>query len=992
MRRTLHSLCLAGFVCIFWLTPAIAQVEKGSISGTVQDSTNAVLPGARVELQPTGQKIVSDGQGQFKFPGLAPGEYTLTSTYVGFSTFTATVTVKGGEVANVDAVLKIGSQSDEIIVTAERLHGEAEAINIERTAENIVQVLPSKVINSLPNTNVADAVGRLPSVTLERDEGEGKYVQIRGTEPRLSNVTVNGVNVPSPEGNVRNIKLDVLPADLVDRIEVNKTLSANQDGDAIGGSVNLVTKTPGDKAAYSFGGQGGYTPIQGGRPLTAFNGTAGKRFGANKKLGILFGGTYDYNARGIDDLEPTQAIGNFNGQNVALVSSQDLRSYSYYRTRYGFAGGIDYNLTEGSNIYVKGLYSDFHDFGETWVYTPNYGNTIKSVNGPQITFNNGLDCQAINQVADTDPTQPQNPCQPGFMQYRHYVRRPDQQIFSILTGGRHDLSSTLITYEVSGSRAHNIGGQDFPTTRFIGPQAQFDAAGNLLSPGVDLALNKSNPLRPQFNALDHTNLLNPATYSLTDTVFPQYRSTQLNFQGAASLAQRYHFGSHYGTLEFGAKIRDAYKTQSENDRFFSANNPGDPTLALSNVLGTYTNSGYYDHTYQFGPNSDYKKIDQLIRSNLQSSFTENTDKNRIVSDPATWDTSERVYAGYVMNSIGFGRLRLQTGVRFEATDSSFNANRVTLNNGAFVSTTPVKGTGGYFNTLPSVQAQYLIGQNTTVRAAFGVGIARPNFGDLVPSVQVDPNTSPKSLQLGNPNLKPTRANNYDVLVEHFFQPLGILQGGFFYKSLTNPIYPTVVILPPGDPFAGFQQQQSINGPSAHIAGFEAAWEQRLSRLPGLLSGFGVAANYSYTTSRVTFPAGFSGGRIDHPTLQRQAPNTWNLGMTYDKARFSMRFGVSHNDANLFAYGFVHDPKNPGNDGDPIVGIKGPLGDQYLYAHTQYDVQGSYRLVRGWRIVASGLNLSNEVFGFYTGSPIYPNQREYYKPTVTVGMRWSSGAE
>jgi len=958
MRRILGLLYLAAITCVFWLVPAVAQVDKGIITGTVQDSTNAVLPGARVELQPTGKKVVSDGQGQFRFTDLAPGEYTLTSSYVGFSTFTTTVTVKGGAVANVDAVLKVGSQNDEIIVTAERLHGEAEAINIERTADNIVQVLPSKVINSLPNTNVADAVGRLPSVTLERDEGEGKYVQIRGTEPRLSNVTINGVNVPSPEGNVRNIKLDVLPADLVDRIEVNKTLSANQDGDAIGGSVNLVTKTPENRAAYNFGGQGGYTPIQGGRPLAAFNGTAGKRFGANKKLGVLFGGTYDYNARGIDDLEPTQAVGNFNGQNFAFVPSADLRSYSYYRTRYGFAGGIDYNLTEGSNIYLKGLYSDFHDFGETWVYTPNVGNIV-SVNGPQITFDNT-----------------------GSMNYRHYVRRPDQQIFSILTGARHDFSSTLITYEVSGSRSHNIGGQDFPTTRFNnGPS------------GITFQQNLSNPLRPTFTAVTNaSSVFDPTQYSISDTVFPRYHSTQLNFQGAASLARRYNIGSHYGTLEFGAKVRDAYKTQNENDRFFSANIAGDPTLALSNVLGTYTNPGYYDHSYQFGPNSDYKKIDKLIRSNLQTAFTENTDRNHIVSDPATWDTSERVYAGYVMNSIGFGRLRLQTGVRFEATDSSFNANRVTLNNGAFVSTTPVKGTGGYINTLPSVQAQYLIGQNTTVRAAFGMGIARPNFGDLVPSVQVDPNTSPKSLQLGNPALKPTKANNYDVLIEHFFQPLGILQGGFFYKSLSDPIYPTVVILPAGDPFAGFQQQQSINGPSAHIAGFEAAWEQRLSRLPGLLSGFGVSANYSYTTSRVTFPTGFSGGRIDHPTLQRQAPNTWNLGLTYDKARFSMRFGVSHNDANLFAYGFVHDPNNPGSDRDPIVGIKGPLGDQYLYAHTQYDVQGSYRLIKGWRLVASGLNLSNEVFGFYTGSPIYPNQREYYKPTVTFGMRWSSGAE
>ncbi len=344
-----------------------------------------------------------------------------------------------------------------------------------------------------------------------------------------------------------------------------------------------------------------------------------------------------------------------------------------------------------------------------------------------------------------------------------------------------------------------------------------------------------------------------------------------------------------------------------------------------------------------------------------------------------------------MDTISLGKLRLQGGLRIESTGSNYLANKVTLNNGAYISTTPVTGTGGYINLLPSIQAQYLLEKNTNLRLSYGRGISRPNFTDIVPSVQVDPNTSPKSLQLGNPALNPTKANNYDILIEHYFQPLGILQGGYFYKALTDPIYPTVSILTTGD-FVGFQQQQSINGPNAHIQGVEMAWQQRMSFLPGMLSGFGVAANYSYTTSRVTFPANFSGGRIDHPGLQRQAPNTWNLGLTYDKNRFSMRFGVSHNDANIYAYGYVHDPTNPGVDADPILGTKGPLGDQYLYAHTQYDIQGSYRFYRGLEVVVSGLNLSNEVFGFYTGSPIYPNQREYYKPTVIFGMRWISAAE
>ena len=150
----------------------------------------------------------------------------------------------------------MAAQSESITVTAERPHGEAEAINRERTAENILQVLPHDVIVSLPNANVADAIGRLPSVTLERDEGEGKYVQIRGTEPRYSNVTIDGVNVPASESGVRQIKLDIIPSDLVESVEINKTLLANMDGDGIGGSVNLRTKTAGEQPTISLFGHG----------------------------------------------------------------------------------------------------------------------------------------------------------------------------------------------------------------------------------------------------------------------------------------------------------------------------------------------------------------------------------------------------------------------------------------------------------------------------------------------------------------------------------------------------------------------------------------------------------------------------------------------------------------------------------------------------------------------------------------------------------------
>jgi TonB-dependent receptor len=965
MIRRLSTLSLSTAVLwnLFWLPSVIAQSTNGTVAGTAKDTADSPLTAARVQLDPVGKQTVTDTQGQFRITDVAPGAYTLTVSYVGLAPFTKEIKVEGGQVAAVDAVLEVASRSEQVVVTAERVQGEAEAINIERTAENIVQVLPARVITSLPNTNIADAVGRAPSVTLERDEGEGKYVQIRGTEPRLSNVTINGVHVPSPEAGVRNIKLDAVPSDIVERIEVYKTLLPNQDGDAIGGSVNLVTKTPLEKPTYSVMGQGGYTPIQNGRWLNGFNGTVGERFGTNKKLGALFGATYDRNERGIDDLEPAQAIGNFNGTNFAYINSEDFRTYQYSRTRYGFGGSADYNLKPGTTFYVRGLYADFHDYGSTFVYTPSTG-AIVDHSGASTTFDNT-----------------------GNMIYREYIRRPNQGVYSIAMGATHDLSSLVFNYQFAISRGHNHTGQDFPTTYFAGPT------------GVTFGLNESDPYRPKISALDGTNIFNPAAYSIAGpnsaasfgTVIPSYNSAEMDYQGNASLAKRYTVGTHSSTFEMGFSVRDAHKTQLQNDQFFYASN----TYGLDQFLGTDSNPNYYDKFFGgYGPMTNYNKIQSLLASQLTTGFIPQPSRDRIVSDAATWDTGERVYGGYLMNSISLGKVRLQGGLRIEATSEGFHANKVTLNpDGSYNSTVPVIGPSSYINLLPSIQFQYLLEKNTTLRLGYGRGISRANFQDLVPTIQVDPNTSPKSLTVGNSSLKPTKANNYDVLIEHFFQPLGILQGGFFYKALSDPIYPTATFLPQSDPnFPGYLRLESINGPSAHIAGVEVSWQQRLSILPGILNGFGVSANYSYTTSQVTFPAGFSGGRIDHPRLQRQAPNTWNLGMTYDKARFSMRFGVSHNDANIYAYGYVHDPTNPAGDKDPIIGIKGPLGDQYLYQHTQYDIQGSYRAYKGLQFIASGLNLSNEVFGFYTGSPIYPNQREFYKPTVMFGIRWSSGLE
>jgi TonB-dependent receptor len=961
-----------------------AQTGTGAIAGTVQDQTGSIFVSAKVVVQPSGKQVATDDRGNFRIADLPAGEYTLTASYVGLTPYTASVKVVPGQTANVSATLQVASRTDTVLVTAGRLQGDAEAVNVERMSANIVQVEPAAVITSLPNTNVADAVGRLPSVSLERDEGEGKYVQIRGTEPRLNNLTINGVNVPSVEVTVRNVKMDSMPANGIERIEVYKTLAADQDADGIGGTVNLVTPTAQGKPTYALNGTAGYNPIQNGFWRGGFDGTFGQRWGTDKKFGFLLGGSWDRTNRGINDLEPSQAVGQLpSGQNVAYINGEDMRSYQYYRTRYGFDIGLDAKITPTMTAYLKGLISDFHDYGEVAVYTPNSANMISSATDKTVTFFTPAQCNAYN-AANPPPPGGSPACSPGNWGYRHYIRRPDQQELSFLTGARHDLKSNSIVYDFAVSRGHNIGGQAFPTTSFSG--GPNPGGGNDLSQ-VAFVDDKSDPYRPILKATDHTNGFDPTSYTVSSSNSHIYHATQLNIQGSASVAHDYTVSGHPSTFSMGVKIRNSYSTQFQKD--YNSTLTGSFTLA--DVLGNYTNPTYYDNSFAiggmaYGPTSSYTKIQQAVTANSAGSVL-----NPISAAQTFFNANERISAGYIEDVIFFGNFRLQGGLRFDNGGTHFLANKIAYDALGNPTISPIRQDASYFNVLPSVALQYQVEKNTNLRVVYSRGLARPNIGDLVPATVIDPNQTPyPTVSTGNPNLVPTKANNYDILAEHFFQPLGILQAGWFYKQLSDPIYPTATLI---SNYAGtgktYQQTQSINGPSAHIQGFEAEWEQRFSFLPGFLGGFGVNANYSHTVSQVTFPAGFDGGRTDQPALDRDSPNDYNFNLTYDKSRFSGRFAISHNDASIAAYQWN---STTGPADDPILGMKGPTGDNYFYPHTQFDVQGSYRMYKGLHLVASGLNLSNEPFGFYNGSEIYPVQREYYKPTVSFGVRWSLSAE
>lgn len=940
-------------MCLFLVLPAAAQERKAIVTGLVTDSSHAVLQGARVELKPIGRKTASDNTGQYSIQDVPPGTYTLTISFIGMAPYSAQIQTSAGQVTHVESEMQIASPSESITVTAGEVHGEAEAINRERTAENILQVLPSDIITSLPNANVADAIGRLPSVTLERDEGEGKYVQIRGTEPRYSNVTIDGVNVPSPQSGVRQIKLDTIGSDLVESVEINKTLLANMDADGIGGSVNLRTKTAGEEPIVSLYGIGGVTPIQNTRYADQFGGTISKRFGKEKRLGVLFGGSYDWNGRGIDDLEPAPTViqcdpGNCltasaAAANYGTYNTEDIRLYTYYRTRDGFSGTVDYKF-DSATIYIRGLYSHFDNFGDRWVLTP----TINSFT--------------------TSPTQGGPD---GSMSYNASIRRPIDVIGSMVMGGTYSFGSSYLNWSVSASRSSEDQ-NGYSSANFAPPS---DSPLN----AVQFALDRSNPYRPKFIVQNGVNIYDTTQYQLQNFDIDHSYSPQLNLQAGADYALPYNWDGHSGVLEIGGKIRNAHKFSENDDLVYNLNDPSLAPLSMFPIKETVNN--YYFGSYKAPPAINYSGLLNFYHSN-SSDFSVDPIQTLVDNAGGNYNLVERVGAGYIMNTISLGRFRLITGIRFEATSENVEGNILAQDDqGNFLGLSTLAKSYTYVDALPSGELRIGLTSDSALRLCYSRGLARPQFGDLAPDLGLTISSQTggghNTSSIGNPDLKATHADNYDVLFEQYLKPLGLITAGFFYKNIHDPI---VTIETPNVTYPGFpetfDQFQPNNIGSAHVWGWEVAYQQRWAFLPGLLSGFGFSGNYSYTSSRTDgLP-----GRSDHPPLVRQAPNTWNIGPTYDRGRLAVRMGLSYNGANIFAYQY--------QDGAPL-GLRGPDGDNYLYPHLQVDAQGSYRLPRGFNLIVYGLNLTNEVFGFYNGSGIWPVQREYYDRTIGAGIRWNS---
>ncbi len=338
-------------VCLLLVSISVAAQEGGTLAGRVLDASGRTLPGAAVEVVGTNLRTSADETGSFVISPVPAGERDVLVSFIGYEDQSFTVTVTARETTRQDFTLAAPTYTDTVTVNADPiLRGQARALNQQKNALNIKSIISSDQIGRFPDPNAAEAAQRIPGVTLIRDQGEGRYISIRGTDPTLNSAMINGERTPAPEGATRQVALDVIPSDLLQAMELTKTLTPDMDGDAIGGALNLITAVAPTKERFSATLGGGYNELS-GEPIVLGNLAWGRRF--NDNLGLILTGSGFDTERVTQNYEPQYDDGE--------LEELEPRDYTVTRERYGVTAGLDGNVGNATELRFTGVWNEFTD-------------------------------------------------------------------------------------------------------------------------------------------------------------------------------------------------------------------------------------------------------------------------------------------------------------------------------------------------------------------------------------------------------------------------------------------------------------------------------------------------------------------------------------------------------------------------------------------------------------------------------------------------------
>ncbi len=925
---------------------------QGVVTGSVTDPSGRPLSGVLVSVDGTSIRAASEN-GTYRAVNVPSGTRTLTFRYLGFQPVIKTVTVTTGAAATLDVKMADAMTSLAAMQVQGQVAGQASALNQQRTASTISSVIDNELVGRLPDPNMAEALARVPGVAVLRDQGEGRFVQIRGTNADLNSMSLNGLRISSPEQGSRQLPMDIVPSDQAAQIQIVKTLTPDMDADAIGGNVNIVTRTArANQPLLNATFAGGANQLGGGALLNV-GANAGKRFGASQKFGAMVGGTYYKNERASQNIEGDWCSQTRNCGLAPSLTSLDapnlfeLRDYPQVnRLRAGLNGTLDYLLANNSKLFVRSTFNRFSD------------DEVRA--RARFRFRGGSGSRWTQVTPDSGIT--------TGSQFDRDIRLREviQDILTAQVGGEHFTNDgKSLDWAIGTSRAS----ESRPNALTM----------SFRQSGMTLGYNFADANRPRAN-VSVGSFDDPTRFGFNSLVREVRDTKDSDISAKLNASMPVAFGGFTGTLKGGLsarlKERDNTLVNTTFTNALGANASAATAATLMSALTTETTGRtIFGGDYQFGRTFDPTRMADFIKAN-PTAFTTNALTSATTSAGGTFAVGEDVYAGYLMATLDVGALRLIPGVRVEATRVENMAKIVSLNAAGTALSRPISdttGTSNYVNVFPSINATYRLDEYTNVKAAITTALVRPQFQDMTPYVNVQ--AGQQTATIGNPALEATTAVAYDIMIERYFRSVGFVSAGGFYKDLKNFIFPTARARRIDEALGpdATQVLQPVNGPTAKLYGFEAAWQQNLTFLPGMLAGLGLNANYTYTKSVAEIPGRGRTG-VETP-LPGQTGNAGNLGVFFDRGRVSLRVGANYSGEFL-----------------STINALTPEGDTRTRDRLQWDVSGSYQIRTGIKLFAEAINLSNTPLRATVGDRLNRGgggddpSYEFYKPWGMVGMR------
>jgi TonB-dependent receptor len=835
-------------------------------------------------------------------------------------------------------------QAEQQIVPSPTIN-RADAVEMKKQAPNIIEVQPLSEIIKLPDINTAEALGRIPGISLETDSGEGRFVNIRGLDSDLNGTTYSGVRLPasnpsSPFGGGRAVAFDTFPTGIIGGVELTKTLRPDMDAEALGGSINLVPRTGAEHGGSPFLDAdlgSGYEPL---RRTPVYHGefSAGRGFDGGDGIGGLFAGAnafsavvtgvYHEDSRGIDDVEESYTDQQSSGVPTNVMSNLQFRRYEYHRKRYGLAANFDAKASESTSLYLRVLWSGY----------------IEVANKHYLVLNN-LDSDAGCTPQPTCIEAPNIPNE--FIASAASLEQDTTDSTERIENGLGVLGgSTLLPAVKLDYHASFALGTDRVSTSY---------GSSWTDPNpVPLAYNNVDPRYPSFTTLDGTNPANPANYTLNNISLGQ--SFAHDGETAAQLDATIPLpGANDAELKLGASIRERHKTNESTSPVFTPNG----TISLASA--TYgPDTIYYDNHYDIGPAISLVSVRNLANGPLGT-----------ITDDAAADASgnsddrENVFAGYGQYSAAFGPFGLLAGVRVEATRATYQGNLYDADTDV---NTPTTQKNAYTNVFPTLQGRFKVLDNLVARVTYSSGIARPGFQQITPGASFSVTNA--TVSIGNPALKPTIGQNFDATLEWYPGDGQIASAGVFYKWFHDYILQSQDIVPsyplPGLVGTITTVTSYSNGP-AHADGIEGQYQRQFTFLPAPLDGFGVTGNFTLVDSKAEIHPGIYG------LLPSTSKVTLNGALFYEKDPVEVRLAAAYVGQNLFAFGST----------------VGNATDVYSRHRTTLDLGSSYAITHSVKAYFDAKNLLNTPLEFTEGrSDARPIQREFYDITLLAGVRMS----